>query len=61
MRHPHAFPTVLTTENDMRRPYQVAAFPTDIVIGRDGAVVSSIEGGKGFGKLRDLLNKAGLP
>jgi thiol-disulfide isomerase/thioredoxin len=58
--HPHSFPIVLTTENDMPRPYQVSAFPTYIVIGRDGTVVSAVEGEKGFGELRDLLKKAGL-
>jgi thiol-disulfide isomerase/thioredoxin len=35
--HPHDFPVVLTTENEMPRPYQIGAFPTYIVIDRDGA------------------------
>lgn len=50
----------LTSENDMPRPYQIAAFPTYIVIDKDGAVVSAVEGDQGFGELRRLLKKAGM-
>ena len=58
--HPHSFPVVLTTENEMPRPYQVGAFPTYIVIDRDGTVTSAVEGDQGFADLRKLLKKAGL-
>jgi len=58
--HPHEFPIVLTTENEMPRPYQVGAFPTYIVIGPDGTLTSAAEGDQGFGELRKLLKKAGL-
>lgn len=58
--HPHSFPIVLTTENEMPLPYQISTFPTYIVIGRDGAVTSAVEGDQGFGELRALLKKAGL-
>lgn len=58
--HPHSFPVVLTTENEMPRQYQVGAFPTYIVIGRDGTVTSAVEGDQGFADLRKLLKKAGL-
>jgi len=58
--HPHSFPVVLTTENEMPRPYQVGAFPTYIVIDRDGTVTSAAEGDQGFDDLRKLLKKAGL-
>ena len=58
--HPHSFPIVLTSENEMPRPYQIAAFPTYIVIDRDGTVASATEGDQGFGDLRRLLKKAGL-
>ncbi len=58
--HPHSFPIVLTTENEMPRPYQIAVFPTYIVIGPDGILTAAVEGDQGFGDLRKLLKKAGL-
>jgi len=58
--HPRNFPVVLTTENEMPRPYQIGIFPTYIVIDGDGSVASASEGEKGFGDLRKLLKKAGL-
>jgi hypothetical protein len=51
---------VLTSENDLPRPYQISLFPTYIVIDRSGAVSAAVEGDKGFGDLRKLLKKAGL-
>lgn len=58
--HPHSFSIVLTTENEMPRPYQIGVFPTYIVINGDGTVASASEGEKGFSDLRKLLKKAGL-
>jgi thiol-disulfide isomerase/thioredoxin len=58
--HPHSFPVVLTTENEMPRPYQIGVFPTYIVINRDGSVESAVEGDQGFSDLRKLLKKAGV-
>jgi thiol-disulfide isomerase/thioredoxin len=58
--HPHSFSVVLTTENEMPRPYQIGIFPTYIVINGDGTVASASEGEKGFSDLRKLLKKAGL-
>jgi thiol-disulfide isomerase/thioredoxin len=58
--HPHNFPIVLTTENDMPAAYQLDALPTYIVIGRDGLVTSAAEGDQGFSDLRKLLKRAGL-
>jgi len=58
--YPHAFPVVLTTENEMPRPYQVGVFPTYIVINQDGSFAAAVEGDKGFGDLRKLLKKAGM-
>jgi thiol-disulfide isomerase/thioredoxin len=58
--HPHAFPVVLTTENEMPRPYQIRVFPTYIVIDKEGNVTAAVEGDKGFGELQGLLKKAGL-
>jgi len=57
---PHGFPVVLTSENDLPRPYQIGVFPTYIVIDREGNVSAAVEGEKGFGDLRRLLKKAGL-
>jgi thiol-disulfide isomerase/thioredoxin len=58
--HPHSFPIVLASENEMPLPYQVSAFPTYIVIDRDGKVGAEVEGDQGFGELRKLLKKAGM-
>jgi thiol-disulfide isomerase/thioredoxin len=58
--HPHNFPVVLTTENEMPRPYQIGVFPTYVVIDRDGTVATAVEGDRSFGDLRKLLKKAGL-
>jgi thiol-disulfide isomerase/thioredoxin len=58
--HPHTFPVVLTTENEMPRPYQIGIFPTYIVIDKDGNVTAAVEGDKGFSDLQGLLKKAGL-
>jgi len=58
--HPHTYPIVLTSENEMPRPYQISVFPTYIVIDPDGTVEFAVEGDQGFGELRKLLKKAGL-
>jgi thiol-disulfide isomerase/thioredoxin len=58
--HPHDFPIVLTSENDMPRPYQIGVFPTYMVINADGTLASAVEGDQGFAELRKLLKKAGL-
>jgi thiol-disulfide isomerase/thioredoxin len=54
------YPIVLTSENEMPRPYQIGVFPTYIVIDQDGNVASAVEGDKGFSALRNLLRKAGM-
>lgn len=59
-QHPHQFPTVLTSENDMPRPYQIGVFPTYMIINADGTLASAVEGDQGFSELRKLLKKAGL-
>jgi len=58
--HPHEFPMVLTTENEMPRPYQVGVFPTYLVIDREGNLAAAVDGEQGFGELRRTLKKAGL-
>jgi thiol-disulfide isomerase/thioredoxin len=58
--HPHNFPVVLTTENEMPHAYQIGEFPTYIVIDSDGTLSAAVEGDQGLAKLRKLLKKAGL-
>ncbi len=58
--HPHSFPVVLTSENEMPRPYQIGVFPTYMVIGPDGTLTTALEGDQGFGELRKFLEKAGM-
>ncbi|HLW75518.1 MAG TPA: TlpA disulfide reductase family protein [Bryobacteraceae bacterium] len=58
--HPHEFPVVLTSENEMPPAYEIHQFPTYIVIEPDGTLASAVEGDQGFGELRQLLKKAGL-
>jgi thiol-disulfide isomerase/thioredoxin len=58
--HPHKYPIILTSENEMPRPYQVAVFPTYVIVDRDGAIGSAAEGDQGFSELRRLLKKSGL-
>jgi thiol-disulfide isomerase/thioredoxin len=58
--HPHGYPVVLTSENEMPRPYQVHAFPTYMVIDPDGTFSAAVEGDQSFGDLRHMLKKAGL-
>ncbi len=58
--HPHTYPIVLTTENEMPRAYQVREFPTYIIIDPNGNVASAVSGQEGFAELRKLLKKAGL-
>ncbi|HZU24291.1 MAG TPA: TlpA disulfide reductase family protein [Bryobacteraceae bacterium] len=59
-QHPHPYPIVLTSENEMPRPYQIGVFPTYIVIDKDGTLTAAVEGDAGFGELRKLLRKAGM-
>jgi thiol-disulfide isomerase/thioredoxin len=59
-KHPHNFPVILTTENDVPRPYQIGLFPTYMVIAPDGTLTTAVEGDQGFGDLRKFLQKAGM-
>lgn len=59
-KHPHSYPVVLSSENQMPRPYQIGVFPTYMIISPDGTLMTAEEGDKGFGKLRKELHKAGL-
>jgi thiol-disulfide isomerase/thioredoxin len=59
-KHPHNYPVVLSTENQLPRPYQIGVFPTYLIISPDGTLMTAAEGDQGFGKLRKDLQKAGL-
>lgn len=59
-KHPHTFPVVLTSDNEMPRPYQIGTFPTYMVIAPDGTLATAVEGDQGFGELRKFLEKAGM-
>ncbi len=58
--HPHAYPIVLTYENEMPRSFQIGVLPTYIVIEKDGTVSGAVEGDQGFSELRKMLKKAGM-
>ena len=58
--HPHSFPILLTSENDLPRAYQISVFPTYIVIDREGNIASATEGDQGLAELKKSLKKAGL-
>jgi hypothetical protein len=59
-KHPHSYPVVLSSENQMPRPYEIGVFPTYLIIGSDGTLMTAEEGDKGFAKLRKELEKAGM-
>jgi hypothetical protein len=56
-KHPHSFPVVLSSENPLPRPYQIGVFPTYIVIGADGTLISAEEGIKGLVNCARLSRK----
>jgi thiol-disulfide isomerase/thioredoxin len=58
--HPKEYATVLSTENDLPRPYQIGVFPTYWIVDAEGKVASVAEGDQGFGELRKMLKKAGM-
>jgi thiol-disulfide isomerase/thioredoxin len=58
--HRHAYPIVLTSENEMPLPFQIDVLPMYIVIEKDGNVAGAVEGDQGFSELRKTLKKAGM-
>jgi thiol-disulfide isomerase/thioredoxin len=58
--HPAGYPTVLSTESSLPRPYQVGAIPMYIIIDENGMVQAAAQGDQGFRDLRNMLKKAGL-
>ena len=59
-KHPHGYPVVLSSENQLPRAYQVDALPTYLIIDPDGVLVTAEQGDQGFLRLRKDLEKAGL-
>ena len=58
--HRHSYKVVLTSENEMPRPFQIGVLPTYIVIEKDGNIAGVVEGDQGFSDLRKMLKKAGM-
>lgn len=59
-KHPHNFPVVLSSENQMPPAYQIHVFPTYLIISPDGTLMTAQQGDQSFGKLRKDLEKAGM-
>jgi len=57
---PMAYPAVLAGESGILEAYKVTAFPTFVLIGRDGKIAAYEVGFGGEGVLRGMLEKAGL-
>lgn len=57
---PKGFPTILSEENDLARPYNVTYLPTYMIINPKGYIHGITEDEKGFAELLSLLKKAGL-
>ena len=59
-KNPHAFPMVLSSENDLPRQYDVESLPTYMIVDADGNFEMATSGDKGFDGLRSRLKRAGL-
>jgi thiol-disulfide isomerase/thioredoxin len=57
---PVPYPVALSTESKIAEAYHVEAFPTLVMIGRDGKVVAHEIGYGGDAMLADMAKKAGL-
>ena len=51
---------ILTSEDELPRPYQIGIFPTHMVVSPDGTLTAAVEGDQGFDDLRKFLQKAGM-
>jgi outer membrane lipoprotein-sorting protein/peroxiredoxin len=54
------YPAVLSGESGILESYKVTAYPTFILIGRDGKIVANEVGFGGEDQLRQMIDKAGL-
>jgi thiol-disulfide isomerase/thioredoxin/outer membrane lipoprotein-sorting protein len=57
---PFGYPAVLSGESGILESYQVTAYPTFILIGRDGKIMANEIGFSDESQLRQLIDKAGL-
>ena len=57
---PFEYPAVLSGESGILESYKVTAYPTFILIGRDGKIVANEVGFGGEDQLRQMIDKAGL-
>jgi thiol-disulfide isomerase/thioredoxin len=57
---PMAYPAVMAGESGILEAYKVTAYPTFVMIGRDGKIAAYEVGFGGEGMLRGMLEKAGL-
>jgi thiol-disulfide isomerase/thioredoxin len=57
---PLPYPVALSGESNIAESYHVAAFPTFVMIGRDGKIAAHQVGYGGEAELRDMAKKAGL-
>ncbi|HML18285.1 MAG TPA: redoxin family protein [Bryobacteraceae bacterium] len=57
---PFEYPAVLSGESGILESYEVTAYPTFILIGRDGRIITNEIGFGGEDQLRELIGKAGL-
>jgi thiol-disulfide isomerase/thioredoxin/outer membrane lipoprotein-sorting protein len=57
---PFQYPAVLSGESGILESYQVTAYPSFILIGRDGKIIANDIGFSGEDQLRQMIDKAGL-
>jgi thiol-disulfide isomerase/thioredoxin len=57
---PFEYPAVLSGESGILESYKVTAYPTFILIGRDGKIVANEIGFSGEDQLRQMIDKTGL-
>ena len=57
---PFEYPAVLSGESGILESYKITAYPTFILIGRDGKIVANQVGFAGEDQLRQMLDKAEL-
>jgi thiol-disulfide isomerase/thioredoxin len=59
-KNPMVYPAVLSGDSSILGDYKITAFPTFVLIGRDGKVLAYDAGFGGEEELRAMLEKAGL-
>jgi thiol-disulfide isomerase/thioredoxin/outer membrane lipoprotein-sorting protein len=59
-KNPFGYPAVLSGESGILESYGVTAYPTFILIGRDGKIIANDVGFSGEDQLRQMIDKVGL-